>query len=96
MSSIFHRHGAAAMSETGQAVQTGHPVTIEVTVKVQALAIPEPAGGYSVIVPSLPGCFTDGQTVEEAQAHAAEAAEAWLDSQHDHRKGEALRVALGE
>jgi len=30
-------------------------------------------GGYTVTVPSLPGCFTEGDTVEEAIAMAREA-----------------------
>ena len=30
-------------------------------------------GGYSVIVPSLPGCVTQGESVDEALAHAREA-----------------------
>jgi predicted RNase H-like HicB family nuclease len=30
-------------------------------------------GGYSVIVPALPGCVTQGETVEEALANAREA-----------------------
>ena len=35
---------------------------------------PEPeAGGYSVLVPLLPGCATQGETVEEALANAREA-----------------------
>lgn len=31
------------------------------------------AGGYGVTVPALPGCFTQGDTVEEALANAREA-----------------------
>ncbi len=34
---------------------------------------PEEDGGYAVSVPSLPGCFTQGSTLEEAMARAAEA-----------------------
>jgi predicted RNase H-like HicB family nuclease len=38
------------------------------------LLYPEPEeGGYSVVVPSLPGCVTQGETVEEALANAREA-----------------------
>ena len=32
-------------------------------------------GGYAVIVPALPGCFSQGRTVEEAMEHAGEAIE---------------------
>ena len=35
----------------------------------------EPEGGYTVIVPSLPGCITYGETLEEAKAIAKEAIE---------------------
>ena len=34
---------------------------------------PEEGGGYAVTVPALPGCFTNGQTADEAMEHAVEA-----------------------
>jgi predicted RNase H-like HicB family nuclease len=34
---------------------------------------PEDGGGYAVSVPALPGCFTQGRTVEEAMERAVEA-----------------------
>lgn len=37
------------------------------------LVEPEETGGYSVIVPALPGCFTRGETVEQCQERAVEA-----------------------
>ncbi|MBI4319531.1 MAG: type II toxin-antitoxin system HicB family antitoxin [Chloroflexi bacterium] len=41
--------------------------------------IPEPEeGGYSVIVPTLPGCVTQGETVEEAIAMAQDAIAGWI------------------
>jgi antitoxin HicB len=36
---------------------------------------PEPDGGYFVIVPALPGCFTRGSTIEECRERAVEAIE---------------------
>lgn len=36
--------------------------------------------GYSVQVPSLPGCHTQGDTVDEALANAKEAIECYLES----------------
>ena len=41
--------------------------------------IPEPEeGGYSVIVPTLPGCVTQGETIEEAIAMAQDAIAGWI------------------
>jgi predicted RNase H-like HicB family nuclease len=34
------------------------------------LLTPAAEGGYTVTVPALPGCITEGDTVEEALAHA--------------------------
>lgn len=36
-------------------------------------------GGYTVTVPALPGCITEGDTFEEAQKNIKEAAELYLD-----------------
>lgn len=44
----------------------------------------EPEGGYTVIVPSLPGCVTYGETIEEAIEMAREAIELYLDSLKEH------------
>jgi len=40
----------------------------------------EPEGGYTVIVPSLPGCVTYGGTIEEAIEMAKEAIELYIES----------------
>lgn len=37
-------------------------------------------GGYTVSVPSLPGCFTEGDTFEEAHKMAKDAIKAYLES----------------
>ena len=40
---------------------------------------PEPEGGYTVLVPSLGGCITYGETVEEAHKMAEEAITLYLE-----------------
>ncbi len=40
----------------------------------------EPEGGYTVLVPALPGCITYGKTIEEAIKMAKEAIELYLES----------------
>lgn len=44
----------------------------------------EPEGGYTVIVPSLPGCVTYGDTVEEAIEMAKEAIELYIENLREH------------
>ena len=39
---------------------------------------PESEGGFSVYVPSLPGCASQGETLEDALANIREAIEAHL------------------
>lgn len=48
-------------------------------------AIFEPAeeGGYVVFVPALPGCVTQGETLEEAMIMAKDAIEGYLASMKD-------------
>ncbi len=40
----------------------------------------EPEGGFTVIVPSLPGCVTYGKTIDEAITMAREAMELYIES----------------
>jgi antitoxin HicB len=46
----------------------------------------EPEGGYTVNVPSLPGCITYGETFEEAMAMAKEAMELYIESLVSHNE----------
>ena len=39
----------------------------------------DPDSAYGVTVPDLPGCFSLGETVEDALKHAAEAIECYLE-----------------
>jgi len=48
---------------------------------------PAPAdegGGYTVTVPALPGCVTEGDTLEEAIAMARDAIEGYIESLQKH------------
>jgi predicted RNase H-like HicB family nuclease len=44
----------------------------------------EPEGGYTVMVPSLPGCVTYGENIEEATEMAKEAIELYIESLKEH------------
>jgi len=41
----------------------------------------EQDGGFSAMVPSLPGCFSEGDTLEEAQKNIQEAIELYLEDE---------------
>ena len=40
---------------------------------------PEPTGGYWGEVPSLPGCYSQGETIEELQTNLREAINGYLE-----------------
>ncbi|MEP6647506.1 MAG: type II toxin-antitoxin system HicB family antitoxin [Saprospiraceae bacterium] len=44
----------------------------------------EPEGGYTVMVPALPGCITYGDNVDEAISMAKEAIELYIEELKDH------------
>ncbi|MBI3467879.1 MAG: type II toxin-antitoxin system HicB family antitoxin [Planctomycetes bacterium] len=60
------------------------PVVVDVAVNLTAIVRPEPeAGGYSASIPALPGCHTQGETLDEVRANLREAAEGWLAVAHE-------------
>ena len=48
--------------------------------------IPEREGGYTVLVPLLPGCVSYGKTVEEATGNSREAIELHLENLAAHKQ----------
>lgn len=48
---------------------------------------------FGVVVPDLPGCFSAGDTLDEAMSGAEEAAAAWIDAALD--AGESIPVPSG-
>ncbi len=53
------------------------------TLNYRIRLIKEEEGGYTVIVPVLPGCITFGETVDEAIAMAKEAIEGYIETLKD-------------
>jgi predicted RNase H-like HicB family nuclease len=46
---------------------------------------PEPEGGYTALVPALPGCVTYGRTVDEARDMARDAISGYIASLRKHK-----------
>jgi predicted RNase H-like HicB family nuclease len=47
---------------------------------------PEPEGGFTAIVPALPGCVTYGRTLSEAKSMAKDAIVAYIESLKKHNE----------
>ena len=66
--------------------------------KFRVILEPSEEGGYTVIVPSLPGCVSEGDTREEALKNIREAIELYLEPVEDDLSfspdSEQLEIAL--
>ncbi|NOZ64543.1 MAG: type II toxin-antitoxin system HicB family antitoxin [Caldiserica bacterium] len=51
--------------------------------KIKVILEPSEDGGFTVYVPSLPGCISEGETEEEALSNIREAIELYLESVED-------------
>ena len=45
---------------------------------------PSEEGGYTALVPALPGCMSEGETVQEAMSNIREAVELYLEPLEDY------------
>ena len=50
---------------------------------LSAVIYRDESGAYCAEIPALPGCWSDGDTFEEARANIREAAEGWLMAQDE-------------
>jgi predicted RNase H-like HicB family nuclease len=65
--------------------------------KLKVILEPSEEGGYTIYVPSLPGCISEGDTKEEALANIKEAIELYLEPDDEKKPGknaEVLELAL--
>lgn len=51
--------------------------------KLKIVLEPSDDGGFTVYIPSLPGCISEGETKEEALTNIREAAELYLEEVDD-------------
>lgn len=51
--------------------------------KFKVVLEPSDEGGFTVYVPSLPGCVSEGETIEDALANIQEAIELYLEPTED-------------
>ena len=54
-------------------------------------------GGFWAEVPALPGCMTQGETLEEIESNLREAVEAWLEAGEENggeKEGQVIELAV--
>ena len=51
--------------------------------KIKAIVHQAEEGGYWAEVPALPGCITEGDTMEELESNLKDAIEGWLEVAND-------------
>ena len=51
------------------------------TTKIKVVLEPSDEGGFTVYVPSLPGCISEGDTVAEAMLHIRSAIDLYLEDE---------------
>lgn len=56
------------------------------TLRYNVVFRPEPEGGFTVIVPSLPGCVTYGKNLKEAKKMAVDAIKGYIASLKKHKE----------
>ena len=56
--------------------------------KIKAIVHQAEEGGYWAEVPALPGCITEGDTIEELEINLKDAIQGWLEVANDSHSNE--------
>ncbi len=56
------------------------PLEYYLSLKYPMSVYPEEEGGYTVMIPDLEGCITQGETLQEAMNNINEARELWIET----------------
>ncbi len=66
--------------------------------KLKVVLEPQEEGGYTIYVPALPGCISQGETKEEALENIQEAIQLYLEPDTDdivvHKKAKIVEVEV--
>ena len=62
------------------------PLEYYLSLKYPMSIYPENDIGYTIIIPDLPGCMSQGETLKEALENINEARELWIETVYDSGK----------
>ncbi|AGG05735.1 hypothetical protein DA01_02470 [Dehalococcoides mccartyi] len=69
-----------------QKITSNLPLSYYMELKYQIILIPDPSGGYVATIEELPGCLSQGDSIEEALDNIAEAKELWLECTYENKQ----------
>jgi antitoxin HicB len=69
--------------KTPQQMMSREPLEYYLSLAYSVTLDPDPAGGYVAHIKDLPGCFTQGETLEETMANIQEARELWIETAYE-------------
>lgn len=59
------------------------PLKYYLSLKYPVMLYPDPTGGYVAQIKDLPGCLTQGETLEETMVNINEARELWIETAYE-------------
>ena len=69
--------------KSAKSTQETKPLKYYLGLEYSFNAIADPDGGYVVVFPDLPGCMTQGDTLDEVRRMAEEARTLWIEAEYD-------------
>jgi antitoxin HicB len=70
-------------SKTQQQMMSRESLEYYLSLAYSVTLDPDPEGGYVAHIKDLPGCFTQGETLEETMANIQEARELWIETAYE-------------
>jgi predicted RNase H-like HicB family nuclease len=70
-------------------------ITIPLAVTLTVVAVKEADGGYSIAIPALPGCLSEADNEGDIARQIRDAAEGWLQCQHEKNLPEVMDSFTG-
>jgi predicted RNase H-like HicB family nuclease len=86
------------MRERSPGIEFRRLLQLDKTMKIKAVIHPAEEGGYWAEVPALPGCITEGDTMDEVLANLQDAIEGWLEvansKEFDETEAQVVEIAV--
>ncbi|MEB3122853.1 MAG: type II toxin-antitoxin system HicB family antitoxin, partial [Snowella sp.] len=73
---------------------SGRKINLNKLMKIKAIIHPAEEGGYWAEVPALPGCITEGDSMDEVINNIQDAIQGWLEVANESPKVDAISKVI--